>query len=238
MNAILDMPTDLETAPAQDVLRWALGQFPRRISLACSFSAEDLVVLDLMSRVVDQPRVFMLDTGRLHQETYDLADQVRRRYGIEIEVYFPNAESVQEMVREHGLNLFYQSVELRKRCCGVRKVEPLARALSAVDGWITGLRREQSPTRTQIPKVDIDEAHGGIYKVNPIADWTSEDVWHYVHEHNVPYNALYDQGYASIGCAPCTRPIQPGEPERAGRWWWEDPELKECGLHVATGNRE
>ncbi|MFB6271485.1 MAG: phosphoadenylyl-sulfate reductase [Salinibacter sp.] len=233
MNALLDVPTDTETAPAQDVLQWALDQFHPEISLACSFSAEDLVVLDMMSRVVDEPRVFMLDTGRLPQATYDLADQVRRRYGIEIAVYFPNHESVQSMVREHGLNPFYRSVELRKRCCHVRKVEPLGRALSEVDGWITGLRRDQNPTRAETPKVDVDEAHGGIYKISPIADWTSEDVWTYVHEHSVPYNALYDQGYASIGCAPCTRPIQPGEPERAGRWWWEDPELKECGLHVA-----
>lgn len=234
MNALLDLPTDLETQPASEVLQWALERFHPRISLACSFSAEDLVVLDMMSRIIDEPRVFMLDTGRLPQETYDLADQVRQRYGIEIEVYFPNHESVQSMVREHGLNPFYQSVELRKHCCHVRKVEPLGRALSEVDGWITGLRREQSPTRAQIPKVDVDEAHGGIYKISPIADWTSNDVWTYVREHTVPYNALYDQGYASIGCAPCTRPIQPGEPERAGRWWWEDPELKECGLHVSA----
>ena len=235
MNAILDIPTDLEAAPAQDVLRWALGQFHPRVTLACSFSAEDLVVLDMMTRVVDHPRVFMLDTGRLHQETYDVADRVRARYGIDIEVYFPHTESVQSMVHEHGLNLFYKSVDLRKRCCHIRKVEPLGRALSNVDAWLTGLRREQSPTRTDIPKVDVDDAHGDIFKINPIADWTSDDVWAYVREHDVPHNALYDQGYASIGCAPCTRPIQPGESERAGRWWWEDPELKECGLHVNAG---
>lgn len=233
METVMNVPTDLETAPPQDVLQWALDRFHPRMSLACSFSAEDLVVLDMMSRIVDKPRVFMLDTGRLNPETYDVADQVRARYGIEIEVYFPNTESVQSMVREHGPNLFYRSIDLRKHCCHVRKVEPLQRALSNVDAWLTGLRREQSPTRTQIPKADVDEAHGGIYKINPIAEWTSADVWAYVRQHDVPYNALYDQGYASIGCAPCTRPVQPGESERAGRWWWEAPEHKECGLHTA-----
>ncbi len=228
------IPSELEGAPAEEVLRWAVERFHPHIKLACSFSAEDLVVLDLLAQLVDKPQVFMLDTGRLHPETYDLVDRVRARYGIEIEVYFPEARAVERMVREHGVNLFYQSVELRKLCCQVRKVEPLRRALADTKAWVTGLRREQSPTRARLRKVEIDETHGGIVKVNPLADWAREEVWRYVKEHNLPYNALYDRGYKSIGCAPCTRPVGPDEPERAGRWWWESPETKECGLHVRS----
>lgn len=229
----LIMP-EQKVGSAEEVLRQAVERFHPDWKLACSFSAEDLVVLDLLAQLVDKPRVFMLDTGRLHQETYDLVDQVRARYGIEVEVYFPDAQAVERMVREHGVNPFYKSIELRKLCCRIRKVEPLQRALAGVKAWITGLRREQSPTRAQIEKIEIDEAHGGIVKINPLADWTREDVWRYVHEHGLPYNALYDQGYKSIGCVPCTRPVRPEEPERAGRWWWESPATRECGLHVRS----
>jgi len=157
-------------------------------------------------------------------------DAIREKYRIPIEVFFPRTEEVELMVREHGLNLFYKSPELRTRCCHVRKVEPLKRALSGLDAWITGLRREQTSSRTSIRKVEIDYANGGIAKINPLADWTSQQVWAYIHENDVPYNVLFDQGYASIGCSPCTRPIKPGEDPRAGRWWWETG-TKECGLH-------
>lgn len=232
MSAVTEELEMLQGASAEEVLRWAVERFHPALKLACSFSAEDVVVLDMLVRIVPQPRVFMLDTGRLHQETYDLIDKVRARYGIEIEVCFPDFKAVERMVREHGVNLFYRSVELRRLCCHVRKVEPLRRALRGVGAWITGLRREQSPTRARLEKIEIDEAHGGIFKVNPLADWTREEVWRYVREHNLPYNALYDRGYKSIGCLPCTRPVQPHEPERAGRWWWESPETRECGLHM------
>lgn len=177
-------------------------------------------------------RIFTLDTGRLHAETYSLIDTVRDRYGCAIEVYVPEPAPVEAMVRAHGVNLFYESVELRKQCCGVRKVAPLGRALTGLEAWITGLRREQAVTRTRIAKIEIDVDHGGIVKLNPLADWTAEDVWRYIRAHRVPYNALHDRGYPSIGCAPCTRAVPPGEDERSGRWWWEGPETKECGLHV------
>lgn len=218
---------------AEEILAWAAEAFHPALKLACSFSAEDLVVLDMLSRIIDKPRVFMLDTGRLPQETYDLVDRVRARYGIELEVYFPDAGAVEEMVRNHGANLFYRSVKLRNLCCHVRKVEPLRRALADVKAWITGLRREQSPTRARLKKIEIDKSHGSITKVSPLADWTYEQVWQYVEENDLPYNPLYDRGYKSIGCAPCTRPVRPDEPERAGRWWWEAPEFKECGLHIS-----
>jgi phosphoadenosine phosphosulfate reductase len=220
---------------AEEVLRQAVEMFYPDLKLACSFSAEDIVVLDMLARIVEVPRVFMLDTGRLPQETYDLVDRVRTRYGIEIEVYFPDSEAVEGMMREHGANLFYKSVELRKLCCHVRKVAPLDRALADVKAWITGLRREQSPTRARIQPLETDDSHGGIMKISPLVDWAYDDVWRYIREHHLPYNGLYDRGYKSIGCAPCTRPVCPDEPERAGRWWWESPDTKECGLHVRRG---
>jgi phosphoadenosine phosphosulfate reductase len=221
-----------ESLDASEVLALALNVLGRdRLALASSFGAEDVVLIDLLHRLEPHPRVFTLDTGRLPQETYDLMDQVRRRYGIEIEVYFPRAESVEAMVRAKGLNLFYDSTDNRTECCGVRKVEPLGRALATVDGWVTGLRRDQIVTRVETPKIAPDPAHGGIWKVAPLADWTATEVWGYIRENDLPYNALHDQGYPSIGCAPCTRAVEPGEDERAGRWWWERPEDRECGIH-------
>lgn len=218
---------------AQELLSWALETFRPRIALACSFQAEESVVIDIMYRLQGSDfRVFTLDTGRLHQETYDCMDEIRERYGIRIEVFFPNATRVERMDRDHGLNLFYKSVEFRKMCCGIRKVAPLNRALKDLDAWMTGLRREQSVTRTTVQKVEKDENHGGILKLNPLADWSEMQVWDYIHNNQVPYNKLSHQGYPSIGCAPCTRPIKPGEDIRAGRWWWERPDLRECGLHV------
>ena len=221
----------LESSP-QVVLRWALEGFHPNIALASSFGAEDLALIDMMVKINPQARVFTLDTGRLHQETYDIMDLVRARYGIDLEVFYPNTEAVESMVRQHGLNLFYRDVELRKMCCGVRKVEPLGRALRGLDAWITGLRRDQAATRGEVPKVDRDTANGGLLKINPLADWTWEQVWAYMRENEVPYNLLHDRGFPSIGCEPCTRAVEPGEDPRAGRWWWEQEEgKKECGLH-------
>lgn len=221
--------------PAEEILRWGLDTFAPRIALSASFgSPEGMVLLDMMHAIDPaRTRVFTIDTGRLHQETYDLMDRVRTRYEVEVEVYFPRPEAVQAMVREHGLNLFYDSVELRRRCCGVRKVEPLGRALADLDAWIAGLRPEQSVTRGDVRAVEIDEAHGGRIKLNPLAGWSREDVMAYVERNHVPVNRLHDQGYPSVGCVPCTRSIQPGEDERAGRWWWENADQRECGIHVA-----
>jgi phosphoadenosine phosphosulfate reductase len=222
---------ELETKSPQEVLEWALSEFHPNIALAWS-GAEDIAVADMMIKINPEARIFTLDTGRLNPETYDLIDRVRDKYGIDIEVMFPNSAEVEEMVHRQGMNLFYKSVDNRKLCCGVRKVKPLKRILSSLDAWVTGLRRDQSVTRTALNKVEIDDAFGGIVKVNPIASWSHEDVWDYIHKNEVPYNELHDKGYPSIGCAPCTRAIKEGEDIRAGRWWWESPDTKECGLHV------
>jgi phosphoadenosine phosphosulfate reductase len=233
-----DITAALEKLPAEGVLQWALGTFSPRIALACSFQAEASVLIDMMHRLRGSEfRIFTLDTGRLNQETYDCMDAIRQRYGVAVEVYFPDAIKVQEMVRSHGLNLFYSSIELRKLCCGIRKVEPLKRALADLSAWMTGLRREQAVTRSTISKLELDKDHGNILKINPLVDWTYGQVWDYIRKNNVPYNALHDRGYPSIGCAPCTRPVKPGEDCRAGRWWWESPDTKECGLHVSSEER-
>ena len=221
-----------ETATPQELLSWALERFGERISLACSLGIEDMVLVDMLVKIRLKPRVFVLDTGRLHQETYDVLDEARMKYGIEFEVYFPQMEKVQELLRLKGANSFYQSVEDRKECCGVRKVEPLGRALAGLEAWTTGLRREQSVTRTELNKIEIDDAHNNIVKINPLADWSEEQVKEYVKANRVPVNVLHNKGFPSIGCAPCTRAIAPDEDVRAGRWWWENPDLKECGLHV------
>jgi len=224
---------ELESKSAQEVVAWALKQFGDRIALASSFGAEDVALIDMMAQVNPKARIFTLDTGRLNQETYDVMDQIREKYHVAIEVMFPKTDAVEQMVRAKGLNLFHHSVENRKLCCGIRKVEPLNRALATVDAWITGLRRDQVVTRANVKKVDLDADHGGIAKINPLADWSWEQVMDYVKARKVPYNVLHDQGYPSIGCAPCTRAVKPGEDFRAGRWWWERPEQKECGLHVS-----
>lgn len=175
-------------------------------------------------------RIFTLDTGRLFPEAYDLIDTTCKRYGVQIEVYFPNAPSVEKMVKDKGINLFYDSIENRKLCCHIRKIEPLNRALEGLDFWISGLRREQSITRNDLSVVEWDALHGMI-KVNPLLEWSTEKVWDYIRDRNIPYNPLHDKGFPSIGCQPCTRAVEPGEDIRAGRWWWENPEMKECGLH-------
>ena len=231
-DSVTSLALRAEPMLAPDVLRLAIETFGKRVALSSSFGAEDMVLIDMILKIEQRARVFTLDTGRLPQETYNVIDATRERYGATIEVFFPQPDAVQSMVAEHGMNLFYHSVDNRKLCCGVRKMEPLRRALSGLDAWITGLRREQAVTRTKVHKVEWDEGNE-LVKVNPLVDWTHEDVWKYIRDHNVPYNALHDRGYPSIGCGPCTRAVQPGEHERAGRWWWEHPETKECGLHVA-----
>lgn len=219
----------------QKILEETLKQFHPKIALASSFGLEDVALIDMMVKINPKARIFSLDTGRLHQETYDVMDEIRDKYGIEIEVFFPDAARVERMVREKGMNLFYDSVENRKLCCGIRKVEPLNRALSQLDGWITGIRRDQTQNRTTARYIEIDNDHGGIIKVNPLLDWTLDQVWAYVRQNKLPYNILHDRGFPSIGCEPCTRAVQLGEDPRAGRWWWEQGN-KECGLHVKGGH--
>lgn len=221
----------LDGAPAADVLAWAIQRFQPRIALASSFGLEDVVLMDLLRRLAPEARVFAIDTGRLPEETYAVAEAHRAR-GTRIEWFFPERVAVEALERDKGLYSFRDSIDARHECCGIRKVEPLRRALAGLDAWVTGLRREQNVTRADLRVVERDAANGGIVKVNPLAGWTTADVWAWVREHKVPYNALHDRGYPSIGCAPCTRAVAAGEHERAGRWWWESPEHKECGLHL------
>jgi phosphoadenosine phosphosulfate reductase len=231
---VQELATRFEGKDPETVIRWALERFHPRIALASSLQAEEMVILDIAWRMNPGVRVFTLDTGRLHEETYMVMEQIREKYGIEVESYFPNREAVEALEREKGFYSFRQSVEERKYCCGIRKIEPLGRALNDLDAWMTGLRREQAVTRGTVGKVETDESHGGIIKVNPLTDWSGEQVWDYIRAHDVPYNGLHDIGFPSIGCAPCTRAVKPGEDIRAGRWWWELPESKECGLHVKS----
>jgi phosphoadenosine phosphosulfate reductase len=208
-----------------------VAEFPHA-AFASSLGAEDMVVTDAILSAGLPIAIFTLETGRLHRETLDLLERVRNHYGHEIETVRPDPESVARYVKEHGLNAFYESVDLRKRCCHIRKVEPLARALAGRDAWITGLRRAQSVTRTKLPLREHDTVHG-IPKFNPLADWSEAEVWACIRDRGVPHNALHDRGYPSIGCEPCTRAVRPGEDIRAGRWWWEGSDAKECGLHVS-----
>ena len=225
----------LRSAPPSEVVTWAMKQFGSRLSIASSFSVEDCVIIDLaMKAAPADVRVFALDTGRLPDETYLTAERVRMKYGVEIAWFFPERAAVEKLIREKGLYSFRDSLDERHECCGIRKVEPLGRALAELDAWFTGLRREQSVTRTEGAEVEIDAAHGGMTKVNPLIGWTMEQVRAYAKANAVPVHPLHDKGFPSIGCAPCTRAIQPGENPRAGRWWWEDPENKECGIHLPT----
>jgi phosphoadenosine phosphosulfate reductase len=205
------------------------------VSLASSFGAEDVVLIDLIAKHFPRIGIFTLETGRLPRETLNLIAEIRTRYGIAIDEYHPNETAVMHYVRTRGANAFYESVVDRKACCNIRKVEPLARALNGKRAWITGLRREQAASRQDVAIEEFDNTHN-ITKFNPLADWTHDDVWAYIRTSNVPYNALHDRGYPSIGCEPCTRAVKPGEDSRAGRWWWESSDAKECGLHVASSN--
>jgi len=206
------------------------------VSLASSLQAEDMIITDVIASERLPIGVFILDTGRLHEDSLALIPAIRDRYRIDVEVYEPQAAAVANYVHFYGRDAFYGSVERRQECCGIRKVEPLARALAGKRAWITGQRRAQAANRAQLPEREFDALHG-LEKFNPLAGWSEAAVWEYIREHEVPYNRLYDQGYRSIGCAPCTRPVLPGEDPRAGRWWWEQAEAKECGLHVAPDGR-
>ena len=216
----------------QETLTWALDNLHPRIAMASSFGAEDVAVIDMIMKINPKARIFTLDTGRLNQETYDVMDEIHKKYNLNIEVMFPDHNEVEQMVRVNGMNLFYHSIGNRKLCCGIRKVHPLNRMLSTLDGWITGLRADQTEIRSNANKLEIDSQHNDIIKVNPIINWTWEQTWDYVKKNNVPYNKLHDKGFPSIGCEPCTRAIKSGEPLRAGRWWWESDPQKECGLHA------
>ncbi len=217
---------------AQEALQWASDQLHPRVAKASSFGAEDAVIVDMMIKINPRFRFFTLDTGRLPQETYDVMDAVRKRYGINLEVMFPDTDEVEEMVRKKGLNLFYESVENRRLCCGIRKVNPTNRMLGTLDGWITGLRQDQTETRRDAKIFEVDTQHNNILKINPLVDWTWDRLWEYIRANDVPYNKLLDAGYPSIGCAPCTRAVEAGQDARSGRWWWEHDTHKECGLHV------
>lgn len=216
---------------AIEILRFFLNEFKGKITFASSLGLEDQVLTHMITAIDPAVKIFTLDTGRLFQETYDLIDRTNSRYKINMEVYFPASKKVEKMVREKGINLFYESVENRKHCCFIRKIEPLHRALEGYQMWITGLRREQSVTRNHMALVERDDNNHGRLKINPLIDWTADEIWTYINNNNIPYNKLHDQGFPSIGCQPCTRGIEPDEDLRAGRWWWEMPEHKECGLH-------
>ena len=227
---VKELNEQLRGKSAEEIVRWAAETFGSEIAFANSFGAEDVALTDVIAKAAPSIRVFTLDTGRLHDETYEVMERVRVRYQMPIVSYFPDREAVEKLEREKGYYSFRESVENRKECCGIRKVVPLKRALSGLSAWMTGLRREQSVTRTEMQALEWDEGNG-IAKVNPLIDWSEQDVWDYIKANDVPYNLLHDRGFPSIGCAPCTRAIKPGEDVRAGRWWWENPENKECGLH-------
>lgn len=215
---------------AEELLAFFLSEYKGHIALASSLGIEDQVLTDMICRIAPGTRIFTLDTGRLFPETYSLIERTNLAYGIRIELFFPDYREVEKMVSEYGVNLFYESVEKRRLCCRVRKLEPLKRAFQGLQVWICGLRHEQSVTRTDNRIVEWDENHK-LIKINPLIDWTESQTWEYIKKRGVPYNKLHDQGFPSIGCHPCTRAVGSGEDIRAGRWWWEDPLHKECGLH-------
>jgi phosphoadenosine phosphosulfate reductase len=225
---------ELAGKSAQEVLSWGLARFPSdRLVLASSFGPEDVVLIDLFADLGRFPRVVTLDTGRLPQETHDVIAEIRAKYALKLETHCPDAARVSDLVDRHGPNPFHESVELRRLCCRVRKVEPLRRALAGAQAWITGLRREQSADRAAAALVEWDEEFG-LVKLNPLASWTMDEVWRRIRERGLPYNRLHDAGYPSVGCAPCSRAVNPGDDPRSGRWWWENElAAKECGLHRA-----
>jgi phosphoadenosine phosphosulfate reductase len=219
-----------DTPPA-DILKAGIEAAKGPVSLACSFSLEDVAIIHIAQQAGIDLGVFAIDTGRLHEETYEVAEALLERYHLKIQWYFPKHGAVEQLEREKGLFSFRESLENRHECCHIRKVEPLSRALAGLSGWVTGMRREQSVTRGDLRAIERDDLNGGILKINPLIDWSERQLEEYVREHNLPFNRLFKQGFRSVGCAPCTRAVQPGEDARAGRWWWENPEQKECGLH-------
>ena len=231
---VLEAADRFERASAQELLAWAIETFHPRLAISAAGGVDGMALIDMAWRIDPRIRVFTLDTGRLPPETYTLFEEVRERYGIPVEFETPDGTAVAAYETANGPNAMYLGVDLRTRCCTIRKVEPLKRKLATLDAWITGLRREQWVSRRDIAKVELDRDHGGVVKLNPLADWTVDAVWEYIRANEVPYNELFDHGYASIGCAPCTRPVMPGESERAGRWWWEQDTNKECGIHCSV----
>ena len=232
-DTVTALLAELEGAGAQDVLADAARRYPGRVAFASSLGLEDQVLTHMIAEAGLDIPIFTLDTGRLYPETYDLIARTTARYGVTIHTYFPDANEVEEMVDTHGVNLFRESIELRKRCCGVRKVQPLRRAQRELDAWICGLRSGQGATRQKVEVAEWDDAD--LVKINPLAAWDEAGVWSYVRAHDVPYNPLHDAGFPSIGCAPCTRAVPEGEDARSGRWWWESAERRECGLHQRSG---
>ena len=222
---------NLESKSAQEILQWAINEYGEKAGLASSFGMEDMALIDLLTRLEGEITIFTLDTGRLHEETYEVMERARSKYGITIKTYFPNKEDVENLYNKKGFFSFRESMENRKECCSIRKIEPLNRALSNLDAWITGLRREQGLTRIDVQKVSTDDDHNSIIKINPLADWSLSMLKEYINANDVPINALHKKNYPSIGCAPCTRAVEVGDDIRSGRWWWENPEHKECGLH-------
>jgi phosphoadenosine phosphosulfate reductase len=215
----------------EQVLQYFLGEFKDRIAFASSMGAEDQVITYMICQIDKSARIFTLDTGRLFPETYELIERTNKTYSIKIEVYFPDSQKVEEMVKMKGINLFYSSVENRKECCQVRKLDPMERALDdETEMWISGIRSEQSVTRYNTQLIEWDE-NRAMLKLNPLINWTEKQVWDYIKSHNIPYNPLHDKGFPSIGCQSCTRAIKPGDNVRSGRWWWEEPQQKECGIH-------
>ncbi|GAB4233805.1 MAG: phosphoadenylyl-sulfate reductase [Acidobacteriota bacterium] len=236
-----EIALELDDREPEEVIAWALEAFGDRVAVVTALQADGMAILDMAYRLRPSVKVMTVDTGRLPEATYEFLETVRERYPeARFEVLFPDAREVEEMVRRHGVNLFRRSVPQRLLCCHVRKVRPLVNALRNLDAWFTGLRRDQWASRAAIRKVEIDHDHGGIIKVNPLADWTEQEVWEYLRAHEVPIHPLYSRGFGSIGCAPCTRAVEPGEDPRAGRWWWETNAPKECGIHcpIETGGFE
>jgi len=230
MGNILELNSRFAGKSPEQLLKYFLGEYKGRIALASSLGLEDQVLTDMVLKIDPAAPVFTIDTGRLFPETCSLIDRTNQQYNTHLDVYFPKNEPVETFVKQNGINGFYESVEKRKACCKVRKIEPLLRALSSLDVWICGLRQEQSVTRTGVQAVEWDETHQ-LLKINPLVHWTEQEVWDYIKTYQVPFNILHKKGFPSIGCQPCTRAIEEGEDIRAGRWWWESPEHKECGLH-------
>ncbi len=236
-----ELAVEFEGQEPWEVLEWAIGRFKSKIAVSVALQADDIVLVDMAYQIDPHVQVFTVDTGRLPAESYELIEQLRERYpNLNLDILMPDPEPVQKLVNIHGPNLMYTSIENRLQCCSTRKVVPLQRKLATLDAWVTGLRRDQWATRTNIRKLEVDHDHGGVVKLNPLAEWLEEEVWDYIKQNDLPVHPLYAKGYTSIGCAPCTRAIQPGEEKRAGRWWWESGAPKECGMHCAieTGGFE
>ncbi len=236
-KSIVELNQHFDKSSPEEILSYSVGRYGEHLIFASSLGVEDQVLTNMLSNLTDEVSIFVLDTGRLPQETYDVMARTMRRYAFNYHVYYPDQQAVEKMVSEKGPNHFYESLENRKECCGIRKVEPLSRALKGKKAWITGIRRAQSMDRVETQIFEWDDAHEMI-KINPLVAWSKDDVWDYVKRHDIPYNSLHDQGYPSIGCAPCTRAVPEGEDDRSGRWWWEESVKKECGLHIDLNKKD